>query len=71
MKGRGVLDHLDAVAVHGFPLDWNLWSLDDWPGKLDEIRTVTDLPIWISEVGVSTFGAERFRIGACSARLNC
>ena len=58
MGDLGALDHLDVVAVHGFPLDWNLWRLDDWPSKLDEIRTVTDLPIWISEVGVSTFGAD-------------
>ena len=56
MKRRGVLDHMDVVAVHGFPLDWNLWEIHDWPAKLDEIRAVTDLPIWISEVGVSTFG---------------
>ncbi|MEE7448542.1 beta-xylosidase [Methylobacterium radiotolerans] len=58
MEGRGVLDAVDAVAVHGFPLDWNLWSIHDWPAKLEEIRAVTDLPIWVSEVGVSTFGAE-------------
>ena len=58
MQGRGVLDAVDAVAVHGFPLDWNLWSIHDWPAKVDEIRAVTDLPIWVSEVGVSTFGAE-------------
>lgn len=58
MEARGVLDHVDVVAVHGFPLDWNLWSLHDWPQKLDEIRAVTKLPVWVSEVGVSTFGAE-------------
>lgn len=58
MKNRGVLDRLDAVAVHGFPLDWNLWQIDDWPAKIDEIRAVTDLPVWVSEVGVSSFGAE-------------
>jgi beta-xylosidase len=58
MAARGVLDHLDAVAVHGFPLDWNLWTLDEWPAKIDEIRAVTKLPIWVSEVGVSSFGAE-------------
>jgi beta-xylosidase len=58
MADRGVLDHVDVVAVHGFPLDWNLWQIDEWPGKLDEIRAVTDLPIWVTEVGVSTFGAE-------------
>lgn len=58
MEGKGVLDQIDAVAVHGFPLDWNLWKIDEWPAKIDEIRAVTDLPVWVSEVGVSTFGAE-------------
>ncbi|MGF6227535.1 beta-xylosidase [Inquilinus ginsengisoli] len=58
MKQRGLLDRLDAVAVHGFPLDWNLWQIQEWPEKLQEIRAVTDLPVWVSEVGVSSFGAE-------------
>jgi beta-xylosidase len=58
MKGFGVLDKLDVVAVHGFPLDWNHWQINEWPNKLDEIRAVTELPIWVSEVGVSSFGAE-------------
>jgi beta-xylosidase len=58
MRSQGVLDLLDVVAVHGFPLDWNHWLLREWPSKLDEIRAVTRLPVWVSEVGVSTFGAE-------------
>ena len=58
MAGQGVLDSVDAVAVHGFPLDWNLWPIDEWPARIDEIRAVTDLPVWVSEVGVSSFGAE-------------
>jgi beta-xylosidase len=58
MKTYGVLDHVNAVAVHGFPLDWNLWQINEWPAKLEEIRAVTDLPVWVSEVGVSSFGAE-------------
>ncbi len=58
LEGQGVLEQVDAVAVHGFPLDWNHWMIDEWPAKLQEIRTVTALPIWVSEVGVSTFGAE-------------
>jgi beta-xylosidase len=58
MQGQGVLDHVDAVAVHGFPLDWNHWMLDEWPDQLRAIQSVTDLPVWVSEVGVSTFGAE-------------
>jgi beta-xylosidase len=53
-----VLRHVDVVAVHGFPLDWNHWTIHEWPDKLDEIRAVTALPVWVSEVGVSTFGAE-------------
>jgi beta-xylosidase len=58
MGALGVLDHMDVVAVHGFPLDWNHWQIDEWPHKLDEIRAVTALPVWVTEVGVSTFGAE-------------
>ena len=58
MAARGVLDSVNAIAVHGFPLDWNLWKIDDWPAKIAEIRAVTHLPIWVSEVGVSSFGAE-------------
>ena len=58
LHGHGVVDYLDVIAVHGFPLDWNHWQINEWPDKLDEIRAVTKLPIWVSEVGVSTFGAE-------------
>ena len=58
MEARGVLGAIDIVAVHGFPLDWNLWQIHEWPEKLEEIRRVTDLPIWVTEVGVSSFGAE-------------
>jgi beta-xylosidase len=58
MKGQGVLDHVDAIAVHGFPLDWNHWQLGEWPARLAEIQALTDLPVWVTEVGVSTFGAE-------------
>jgi beta-xylosidase len=58
MHRQGVLDRLSAVAVHGFPLDWNHWTIHQWPEKLKEIRSVTKLPIWVSEVGVSSFGAE-------------
>ena len=62
MQKYGVLDRVDAVAVHGFPLDWNLWQIHEWPQKLEEIRGVTDLPIWVSEVGISTFGAEEVQV---------
>jgi beta-xylosidase len=58
MLGKGALDHMDVIAVHGFPLDWNHWTIHEWPEKLKEIQAVTDLPIWVSEVGISSFGAE-------------
>jgi beta-xylosidase len=58
MAKFGVLDHFDVVALHGFPLDWNLWPINEWPDKVREIEEVTDLPIWVTEVGVSSFGAE-------------
>jgi beta-xylosidase len=58
LQGQGVLDHVDAIAVHGFPLDWNLWQIDSWPQKLKEVQDTTHLPVWVTEVGVSSFGSE-------------
>ncbi len=58
LEAKGALDHVDVVAVHGFPLDWNLWSIHDWPTKLAEVQAVTQKPVWVTEVGVSSFGAE-------------
>jgi beta-xylosidase len=58
MRTKGVLDAVDIIAVHGFPLDWNHWQIHDWPEKLKEIQAASELPVWVSEVGVSTFGAE-------------
>jgi beta-xylosidase len=58
LAAQGGLDEVDVVAVHGFPLDWNLWSIHDWPAKVAEIEAATALPVWVSEVGVGSFGAE-------------
>lgn len=58
LQEQGGLDAIDAVAVHGFPLDWNHWRLADWPAKIAEIQASTTKPVWVSEVGISTFGAE-------------
>ena len=57
LAAQGVLDRMHAVAVHGFPLDWNHWLVHEWPDKIAEIEAVTALPVWVTEVGVSTFGA--------------
>jgi beta-xylosidase len=62
MEGKGVIEKMDVIAVHGFPLDWNHWQITDWPCKLREIREVTSLPVWVSEVGVSTFGADEVQV---------
>jgi len=58
LEAQGALGCVDVVAVHGFPLDWNHWQIHEWPDKLQEVRAVTNRPVWVSEVGVSTFGAE-------------
>jgi beta-xylosidase len=58
MQAQGVLECLDMVAVHGFPLDWNHWNINEWPDRISEIQAVTDLPVRVSEVGASSFGAE-------------
>lgn len=62
LKSHSLLDYLDVVAVHGFPLDWNHWQINEWPKKLNEIRAVTGLPIWVTEVGASTFGANEIQV---------
>jgi beta-xylosidase len=61
LEMHGALEAVDAVAVHGFPLDWNHWPIDEWPMRLQEVRAVTELPLWVSEVGASTFGAEEIQ----------
>ena len=58
MVRYGVMQHVDAVGVHGFPLDWNHWEIDEWPARIAEAHEITGLPIWVTEVGVSSFGAE-------------
>jgi beta-xylosidase len=58
----GALEGVDIVAVHGFPLDWNHWQIHEWPKKIEEIRTVTHKRIWVSEAGVSSFGAEEVQV---------
>jgi len=58
LKAHGVLAHVDVVGVHGFPLDWNHWTIDEWPDKIALIEAVAGKPVWVTEVGASSFGAE-------------
>lgn len=62
LRSYGTLEAVDAVAVHGFPLDWNHWQIDEWPAKIADIEEVAQLPVWIAEVGVSTFGADEVQV---------
>ena len=63
MDAYGALAAVDAVAVHGFPLDWNLWAIDEWPAKIADIQAVSgNLPVWVTEVGVGSFGAEEVQV---------
>ncbi|MDX3911094.1 MAG: beta-xylosidase [Sphingobium sp.] len=63
MREMGALDAVDVVAVHGFPLDWNLWPIHAWPDKIAEIEAVApDKEIWATEVGVGSFGAEEVQV---------
>lgn len=55
---HGLKEHLDVIAVHGFPLDWNLWQLDEWPDQVASIEEVAHRPVWVTEVGASSFGCE-------------
>ncbi len=58
MASYGVMQHVDAVGVHGFPLDWNHWPINEWPDRVREAAEVSGRPVWVLEVGASSFGAE-------------
>lgn len=63
LEGHGALDHVDVIAVHGFPLDWNLWPIRAWPDRIAEIEAVApNHEIWATEVGVGSFGAEEVQV---------
>lgn len=62
LSSYGLLEYFDAIAVHGFPLDWNHWQIDEWPQKIDKIKKVCDLPVWVTEVGASSFGADEVQV---------
>jgi beta-xylosidase len=63
LRNQGALEAVDVVAVHGFPLDWNLWPIDEWPDRIAEIAAVApDHELWVTEVGVGSFGAEEVQV---------
>ena len=63
LDSYGVLDHVEVIAVHGFPLDWNLWPIHEWPQRIADIEAVAPShEIWATEVGVGSFGAEEVQV---------
>jgi beta-xylosidase len=58
MEAQGIIETVDIVGVHGFPLDWNHWHIDEWPERLEEAAAIAKKPVWVLEVGASSFGAE-------------
>ena len=58
MTEQGVMEQVDVVGVHGFPLDWNHWELSEWPERIADARQISGRPVWVTEVGVSSFGAQ-------------
>ncbi len=55
LRERGALEGVDVLAVHGFPLDWNLWPIEAWPEQIGRVREEFGLPVWVTETGVSSF----------------
>ena len=58
MASYGVMDFVDVAGVHGFPLDWNHWQIDAWPDRIREAEDASGKPVWVTEVGASSFGSE-------------
>ncbi|WP_149193224.1 NAD-dependent epimerase/dehydratase family protein [Luteimonas suaedae] len=59
MAQRGVLRHIDAVGIHGFPGTWEFHGRG-WSDVVREIRRVLQTngassEIWLTEVGYSTW----------------
>ncbi|MBW3600087.1 MAG: hypothetical protein KY475_22795 [Planctomycetes bacterium] len=71
VESHGALEHIDVVAIHGFPEMWwhdqpnwdwfQRW--DGWAEKIDYITQSTDKPIWITETGLATWDMPRQRTG--------
>lgn len=64
MEGYGALEHIDVVAIHGFPQMWwdNAPSWDwesHWQGWDQKLRYIREAaggrPIWITETGLATW----------------
>ncbi len=62
LDSHGALENIDIVAVHGFPLDWNHWNIHEWPRQIESIKKACSHPVWVTEAGCSSFGAEEVQV---------
>ncbi len=58
MQKLGVVDAVDVWPCMAFRSIGTTGPFTNGLPRLNEIRAVTDKPLWVSEVGVSSFGAE-------------
>ena len=58
LREQGALEQIDVLAVHGFPFDWNLWPIEEWPERIARVREQFGRPVWVTETGVSSFANE-------------
>lgn len=64
MGDRGVLAHIDAVGIHGFPGTWD-FDWEDWAIQVAKVRSVladynAQADVWITEAGFSTWRQDEF-----------
>ena len=65
MFERGVMEHIDAVGIHGFPYVFDqMW--DGWEENISSVREVLDqhnckAELWITEVGFSTWQHDEYK----------
>lgn len=65
MFERGVMQHIDALGLHGFP-DTFEFHWEGWPRILERTRAIfaahdADFQVWITEVGFSTWQHDEYR----------
>jgi len=58
LESKGALEGIDVLALHGFPMDWNLWPMEHWPRQIETVRSEFGRPVWVTETGVSSFVGE-------------
>ncbi len=62
LDSHGALAEIDVIALHGFPLDWNHWNIHEWPRQVESIEQACGRPVWVTEAGCSSFGADEVQL---------